>query len=109
MYIASSFLDGVETHGRIRVTDLERTIIDTIKDFTKVGGLEELLACLSLVTYIKEDSCQSQGPATGMGYVSDGFVYSCITRFLKTYFAIGSIILIKLRPYSVAYEYSTQE
>ncbi|WP_320122195.1 type IV toxin-antitoxin system AbiEi family antitoxin [uncultured Sphaerochaeta sp.] len=54
MYIASSFLDGVETHGRIRVTDLERTIVDTIKDFTKVSGLEELLACLSLVTYIDE-------------------------------------------------------
>jgi hypothetical protein len=39
---------------------------------------------------IQADSCQSHGPAAGMGYVSDGFVYSCITRFLKTYFAIGS-------------------
>jgi glycosyltransferase involved in cell wall biosynthesis len=29
-----------------------------------------------------------------MGYVSDGFVCLCITRFLKTYFAIGSIIPI---------------
>jgi len=41
---------------------------------------------------IQADSCQSHGPAAGMGYVSDGFVYSCITRFLKTYFAIGSLL-----------------
>ncbi|WP_320122989.1 hypothetical protein [uncultured Sphaerochaeta sp.] len=34
----------------------------------------------------------NERPAADMGCVSvsDGFVYSCITRLLKTYFAIGS-------------------
>ena len=45
---------------------------------------------------IKADFCQAHGQATGMGYVSDGFVYSCITRLLKTYFAIGSFKLLDI-------------
>jgi hypothetical protein len=27
----------------VRVTSLERTVIDSIADFTKIGGLEELV------------------------------------------------------------------
>lgn len=42
-------------HGKVRVTDLERTIVDSIKDFSKIGGLEELLHCLSMVTYADEN------------------------------------------------------
>jgi len=38
-----------------RVTELERTVIDSIKDFEKIGGLEELLRCLDLVTYLDEE------------------------------------------------------
>lgn len=49
--IESKFSDGVKTVGKVRVTDLERTIVDSIKDFTKIGGLEELLRCLMMVTY----------------------------------------------------------
>ncbi len=49
--IESKFSDGVKTVGKVRVTDLERTIVDSIKDFTKIGGLEELLRCLVMVTY----------------------------------------------------------
>ncbi len=37
---------------KIRVTDLERTVLDSIKDFEKIGGLEELLRCLDRVTYL---------------------------------------------------------
>lgn len=46
---------GIDVHGKVRVTDLERTIIDNIKDFSKIGGLEELLHCLSMVTYVDEN------------------------------------------------------
>ena len=35
--------EGIKKIGKIRVTDIERTIVDSIKDFTKIGGLEELL------------------------------------------------------------------
>lgn len=51
----SPFEDGVITPVKwIRVTDIERTIIDSIKDFPKIGGLEELLRCLDMATVIDE-------------------------------------------------------
>ena len=37
-----------------RVTDLERTIIDSINDFEKIGGLEELLRSLEMIPYVDE-------------------------------------------------------
>ena len=39
----------IETDTGIRVTSLERTVIDSIADFEKIGGLEELLRCLLLI------------------------------------------------------------
>ena len=36
----------------IRITDIERTVVDSIKDFEKIGGLEELLQCIDLITYL---------------------------------------------------------
>lgn len=38
-----------ETTTGVRVTTLERTVIDSIADFSKIGGLEELLRCLTLI------------------------------------------------------------
>lgn len=38
-----------ETDTGVRVTSLERTVIDSIADFEKIGGLEELLRCLLLI------------------------------------------------------------
>jgi len=43
----------IDAHG-VRVTVLERTIIDTIRDFAKTAGLEELLRCLGMITVVKE-------------------------------------------------------
>ena len=53
--ILSKTTEGVKTIGKVRVTDLERTIVDSIKDFAKIGGLEELLRCLAMVTYAVEE------------------------------------------------------
>lgn len=39
----------------IKVTDLERTIIDCIDDLEKAGGLEEFLYALQMIPYVKED------------------------------------------------------
>ncbi len=39
----------IEMETGVRVTSLERTVIDSIADFQKIGGLEELLRCLLLV------------------------------------------------------------
>lgn len=55
-YLPSKQGFGIITPAaHIKVTDIERTILDNIKDFTKIGGLEELLRCLSMVTILEED------------------------------------------------------
>lgn len=53
--VPSKLDDGVvvpRTSQGVKVTDLERTVVDSVKDFEKIGGLEELLSCLSSVTYL---------------------------------------------------------
>ncbi|SEA14621.1 Transcriptional regulator, predicted component of viral defense system [Lachnospiraceae bacterium NK3A20] len=39
----------------VRVTSLERTVIDSIADFTRIGGLEELLRCMALIPSLNEN------------------------------------------------------
>ena len=54
-YIAPRSNDGVENKpDGVRVTDIERTVLDSINDFERIAGLEELLHCLELVPYLDE-------------------------------------------------------
>ena len=39
----------------IKVTVLERTVIDSIRDLGKAGGLEELLNCISMIVLLDEN------------------------------------------------------
>ena len=55
-YIAPRVNVGVEMKpDGVRVTDIERTVLDSINDFEKITGLEELLRCLELVPLINEE------------------------------------------------------
>lgn len=55
-YLASRIKDGVVTRpDGVRVTDAERTALDSVHDFEKVMGLEELLRCLALLPSLDED------------------------------------------------------
>lgn len=57
-YVASKFYDGVETYNTnrgVRVTNLERTVIDCIKNLDKSGGIEELLQCIRLITFLDSE------------------------------------------------------
>lgn len=55
-HIAPRISAGVEIRpDGVRVTDLERTTLDSINDFEKIAGREELLACLELVPYLDPD------------------------------------------------------
>lgn len=48
--------EGVlEAENGVRVTSLERTVIDSIAGFEKIGGLEELLRCIMLIPSLAED------------------------------------------------------
>ena len=54
-HVAPRISEGVmEGMDGVRVTDLERTVLDGIGDFEKIAGLEELLRCLELVPYLNE-------------------------------------------------------
>ena len=53
-YKLSYTLEEVTCAHGVRVTSLERTILDTIKDFAKTAGLEELLRCFEMVTNVQE-------------------------------------------------------
>jgi predicted transcriptional regulator of viral defense system len=57
-YISSNLQTGITTPKNtqgIRVTVLERTVVDSIKDFEKIGGLEELLNCIGAAPYLSEN------------------------------------------------------
>lgn len=55
-YVAPRIGAGVSLkEDGVRVTDMERTILDSINDLDKIGGLEELLRCLELINYADEE------------------------------------------------------
>ena len=82
-YVASRMKEGVveakNTTG-VRITDLERTVIDSINDFNKIGGLEELLNCLEGIHYLDEtklkrylDIYNTKGLYQRVGYLLDHY------------------------------------
>ena len=55
-YIKPHISDGVVVAPNgIMVTDIERTLLDSINDFEKIAGLEELLKCIQLIPSVNED------------------------------------------------------
>jgi predicted transcriptional regulator of viral defense system len=64
----------------IRVTDLERTMLDCINRIDLSGGLEELIECFTLITYVNESKL--------LNYLDeiDKQVLYQKTGFLLTYF-----------------------
>lgn len=56
-YVRNALEEGIvqpEFGGGVRVTDLERTVLDCIDRIDLCGGVEELLHCLEAVTYLEE-------------------------------------------------------
>ena len=65
-----------ETNAGVRVTSLERTVIDSIADFPRIGGLEELLRCLALIPSLDEESLLEALEIYGRGqlYQKAGYI-----------------------------------
>lgn len=103
-YVASRMKEGVveakNTSG-VRVTDLERTVIDSVRDFNKIGGFEEVLNCLEGIHYLDEkklkrylDMYDTQGLYQRVGYLldhyrngmqlSEEFIYYCKSKIGKS-------------------------
>ncbi|NBJ17006.1 MAG: transcriptional regulator [Dehalobacter sp. 4CP] len=101
-YVMSRIDEGVEKKADgVTVTDLERTIIDGINDFEKIGGLEELLRSLSVIPYADEskllrylEKYRKQVLYQKAGYIlehfkkdmklSDGFFEQCSSRLSES-------------------------
>jgi len=100
--ISSRINDGVITRpDNVRITDIERTVLDGIHDFEKVMGLEELLRCMALLPAVKGDKLLSYLDTYGKqilyqktGYIleyfrdiwnlSDRFFSACESRIGKS-------------------------
>lgn len=41
--------------GNVQVTSIEQTVVDSIRDYEKIAGLEEVIHCLLLVPGLKEE------------------------------------------------------
>ena len=55
VFTKSKFNKGVDVldyAGGLRITDLERSVVDSIKDSEKIGGLEEILHCLNNIPWL---------------------------------------------------------
>ena len=58
----SSFSDGViqpPYNPLVRVADIERTVVDSIKDLDLAGGVEEVFECIRLIPQLFEDKLVS--------------------------------------------------
>lgn len=66
----------------VSVTSIERTVIDSIADFEKIGGLEELLRCIGLLPSLSADELLSALAMyhTGKLYQKTGY----LLEFFKT-------------------------
>ncbi|MCL2222092.1 MAG: transcriptional regulator [Oscillospiraceae bacterium] len=59
-FFSSRISDGIiMRHDGVRATDIERTVIDSINDFNKVAGLEELLRCIELIPSLDDEKLLS--------------------------------------------------
>jgi len=57
-YIVSKSQEGVVepfNQPGVRITDVERTVIESIRDFSRIGGFEELINSLSNVSFLNEE------------------------------------------------------
>ena len=51
----SSAIEIPDMNNGVKVTSLERTVIDSIFDMDKIAGLEEILRCLELIPSLNEE------------------------------------------------------
>ncbi len=87
-YCKSNTSEGVETppmNSQVRVTNLERTIVDCLDRIDRAGGLEELIHSLAMITYLDEQRLLSYLAAYDKAflYKKAGFVLQLFQNVLK--------------------------
>jgi predicted transcriptional regulator of viral defense system len=87
-FCESKIADGVVNpafNSLVKVTDLERTLVDCINNIGLAGGLEELVSALALVGLVKENLLLKylQTYNTKTLYQKAGFMFSCFKENLR--------------------------
>lgn len=54
---------------KLKVTSIEQTVVDSIRDFEKIAGLEEVLRCLMLIPGLKEEKVLDCLKRNGNGFL----------------------------------------
>ncbi|KAA6320522.1 hypothetical protein EZS27_029716, partial [termite gut metagenome] len=88
LYCESKLQSGIinpVTDTLVKVTDLERTVIDCIDSISRSGGLEELIASFSLITYLNEEKLLDylEGYRKQVLYQKAGFLLSYFQEEMK--------------------------
>ena len=63
--------------GNMRITSVEQTVVDSIRDFEKIAGLEEVIRCMMLVPGLNEQkvlTCLAQND-NGFLYQKCGYIF----------------------------------
>ncbi len=63
--------------GNMRITSIEQTVVDSIRDFEKIGGLEEVMRCMLLIPGLNEQkvlTCLARN-ANGFLYQKCGYIF----------------------------------
>lgn len=71
--------------GGIRVTELEQTIVDSIQDFEKISGIEEVIRCLLLVPSLDAKKILQALSEAGNGFLYQkcGYIFEELNSSLR--------------------------
>lgn len=81
--------------GNVRVTSIEQTVVDSIRDYEKISGIEEVVRCLMLVPGLNEEKileCLAKNN-NGFLYQKCGYIF----EELKNEFHFSSAFFEKCR------------
>lgn len=75
-HLSSRGKNGIIFSNGVRITDIERTVVDCLDRFDRVGGFEELAKALEVIPYLSEESLLKylEGYGKAFLYQKAGFV-----------------------------------
>ena len=88
-YIAAKGESGVvnvQYSGGVRVTDMEKTLIDSIKDMDRISGIEEVVAFIQTIRKLDEKKLCKY-----LEEYDNQFLFQKVGYLLETYYASGTL------------------